>query len=425
MIEIIYKTKGEPSKEILTIKTPKNVKQIGMIEEKRKIYIEDYVMNYLKKTPLAEKKAKYGVLLGQAQMSGEQSYVFIKGVVEAQAEENAVQFDETIWNRIYSDIKTYYPKEKIVGWYLSIPYHVKGDWEQLKKMHIDHFAGSEKVCFFLDRTERQEGFFAYDNGDMERLSGYYIYYEKNPQLQQYFYDKNRYDLNQNEIRISNEKNSKRTINEGAFQKFPNTRKRPKRFIASYFTFTISAAVIAAGVMAIHKYSDIKNLNKDMAKIMQATRQNIDFYKTEVEKVNGNISTTTAEKEIESNTKKADKKTQEQKETTIKQIRQTESESQLNAQTNAKSQTNPPRENMTSATSQTQIQTKLAATEPQTMKSNQIIQNEVPQYTVKKGETLFEICIKVYNDANMLEQLKRANNLDDSCKLTEGQKIILP
>lgn len=47
------------------------------------------------------------------------------------------------------------------------------------------------------------------------------------------------------------------------------------------------------------------------------------------------------------------------------------------------------------------------------------------YTVKKGETLFDICIRIYNDAGMLEQLKVANNIDDDYTIHEGDKILLP
>lgn len=427
MIEIIYKTKEEPPKEMLTIKTPKNVKQIGIIEENRKIYVEDYVMNYLKKAPFAEKKAKYGVLLGQAQKNGNQTYLFIRGIVEAQSEQNAIEFDEMVWNNIYKDIKQYYPKEKIVGWYLSIPYHVKGDWEQLKKMHIDYFAGSEKICYFWDRTDRQEGFFAYENGDMERINGYYIYYEKNSQLQQYFLDKNQKDISQNENLSAQEKNIKSTSIGGQFQQIPHLKKHSKRCLTSYITFTISAAAIAAGVMAIQKYSDIKNLNQDMAKIMQATRKNLDFNKTEVEKVNGNISTTQENENIISSEKK-----EQSTQTTTPKTPQTElkTETQTTYQKRQKEESQEKNQEtlqtITQKTSQTVPQTtSQTPTQSKNIQSNQVLKNEIPQYTVKKGETLFEICIKIYNDANMLEQLKRVNNLDDSCKLKEGQKIILP
>ena len=183
MIEIIYKTKEEQPQETVTVKTPKNVKQIGIVDGYRKVYVEDYVMNYLKKPPISENSVKYGVMLGEARHGASHSYVFIKGIVEAVVRENTVSFNEEVWSGIYGDIKSYYPNQNIVGWYLSIPYRVKGDWELLKKIHLDNFAGSEKVCFFMDRSEHNEGFYAYEDGEMIHAGGYYVYYEKNEQLQ--------------------------------------------------------------------------------------------------------------------------------------------------------------------------------------------------------------------------------------------------
>lgn len=49
----------------------------------------------------------------------------------------------------------------------------------------------------VDPVEKEEAFFCYDNGRLLRQSGYYIYYEKNPQMQAYMLEKNP-ELNQPE-----------------------------------------------------------------------------------------------------------------------------------------------------------------------------------------------------------------------------------
>ena len=42
----------------------------------------------------------------------------------------------------------------------------------------------------MDPAEREEAFFRYENNFLVKQSGYYIYYEKNPQMQAYMLEKN-------------------------------------------------------------------------------------------------------------------------------------------------------------------------------------------------------------------------------------------
>ena len=52
----------------------------------------------------------------------------------------------------------------------------------IKKIHLDNFAGNDKVCFLKDRAENEEGFYSYEQSGLERQQGYYIYYEKNEKM---------------------------------------------------------------------------------------------------------------------------------------------------------------------------------------------------------------------------------------------------
>ena len=49
MIEFVYKENAKETGPELQLDLPKNVRQIGEPEENRKIYIEDYVITYLKR----------------------------------------------------------------------------------------------------------------------------------------------------------------------------------------------------------------------------------------------------------------------------------------------------------------------------------------------------------------------------------------
>jgi nucleoid-associated protein YgaU len=48
-----------------------------------------------------------------------------------------------------------------------------------------------------------------------------------------------------------------------------------------------------------------------------------------------------------------------------------------------------------------------------------------EYTVAKGDTLWSIAVKNYNDGFKWTEIKDANKLSDSDSLKEGQKLIIP
>ena len=181
MIEVVYS--GEEHEEQDEVRIPKNIHQIGNNSSNKKIYIEDYVMTYLKKSPSGEDNVKYGVLLGDVKRAKGNVYIFVKGMVEVRdVIENSIIFNDDIWSGIYKDIKQFFEQLNIVGWYVSVPYRVSEDMNGIRKIHLDNFAGNDKVCFLKDRAENEEGFYSYEQSGLERQQGYYIYYEKNEKM---------------------------------------------------------------------------------------------------------------------------------------------------------------------------------------------------------------------------------------------------
>ena len=61
--------------------------------------------------------------------------------------------------------------------------------ELIGKVHRNQFGG-EKILMLMDTAEQEEAFFRYENNFLVRQSGYYIYYEKNTQMQNYMLEKN-------------------------------------------------------------------------------------------------------------------------------------------------------------------------------------------------------------------------------------------
>lgn len=194
MIEIIYKGEDDEKKEDVYVRLPKNVRQIGDSRtEEQKIYMEDFAMTYVKH--FGGRNLKYGVLLGNVKHGNGNSYVFITGAVCAKPVlDNEIVFDEEVWTGIYEEIKMYFEDVEIVGWFVSMPGILENDMAQIQKIHLDNFAGSDRVCFIVDYMEGEDTFWTYGDGKMVEIKGHYIYYEKNADMQSYMIVKREDDV---------------------------------------------------------------------------------------------------------------------------------------------------------------------------------------------------------------------------------------
>ncbi len=183
MIETVY---SEVNQENEYVKIPKNIHQIGDGDVKCHVYIEDKVSEFLAMLPENEKEIRYGVLLGTVKFFQGESYLFINAMVEVrEVLENTILFGDDVWMGIYEDIKKYYRGQKIVGWYASLEETKERDFFQFRKIHLDHFAGNDKVFLNVNRIEKEKEFYVYGNGDLEKITCYHIYYEKNADLERY------------------------------------------------------------------------------------------------------------------------------------------------------------------------------------------------------------------------------------------------
>lgn len=208
---MVYSSKESEEQGNVTI--PKNIRQIGENNSNQKIYVEDNVITNLKKRTGKQEDVNYGVLLGEIKRKNGNTYVFVKGMVEVrEVIENSLIFNDDIWAAIYKDIKKYFSKMNIVGWFVSVPYRVRDDLKGIRKLHLDNFAGNDKVCFLTDRTENDENFYMCKQGNLEKQSGYYIYYERNEKMKKYIKSLN------NEKNESNENNLVKENSKGVTSK---------------------------------------------------------------------------------------------------------------------------------------------------------------------------------------------------------------
>lgn len=383
MIEVVYNKKDE---EIIThtnVKLPKNIRQIGNGSAKRRIYIEDYVMSYITELGKKARNEKIvGVLLGENCMWEESKYLFIKGTVKVKNEifeEGRIILTEKSWMGIYDDIKKYFPLLNILGWFVILDDADNLPKGSIEKTHVDNFAGNEKTLFMFETEKEEQGFYFFENSKLVKEDGYYIYYERNEDMQEYMIC--------NDKKAEPEKPSFRQL--VMEKEEERTSKSHLKFMYSVSTFLVVVILVMA-IQVMNGYSKLKDMEKGM-----------DNYGNNLVRVEGNISPTKENVEVGA---------------TVSQI-ESQSQTQTQSQTESQTQVQSEAESQTVTQEQTGKETE--------SKTTAVTQKSYRTHVVASGENLIQICRHYYGDKSMLEEIMKINNITDPNKIYGGQTLKLP
>lgn len=191
---------------------PKNIRQMAEKEERVRVYLEDYAYTFIHKLNCTE-RVRTGVLLGTRMIAENKRCWFVKGAVEledgseqsnepekeadsglqtesgneTQGKQRDAQknecFTEQIWEATQSVIQEYFPGCSVCGWFICASEENFPDKEQLKKTHRQIFSGEN--CLMYWREGDEDCFWMEEDDTVIHLKGYFVYYEKNPEMQNY------------------------------------------------------------------------------------------------------------------------------------------------------------------------------------------------------------------------------------------------
>ena len=252
MVEIMSQMSNQ---EIL--KLPKNIRQIGLPEEKKKIYVEDYVVTYMNQLAAEYPNRQVAaVLLGNYVKQKEARFTFIHGAIGipvAKVDDDRIAFDTNLWEDIYETIRKFFHNGEIVGWFLTRPGRSLGVNEKITKIHVDHFPGREKTLLLMDPLDKEEAFFIYEGGKLTRQQGYYIYYERNEEMQNYMVEQRKDKHNEEHLEAAEIERASR-IQRNARTKQRESVKRENHTHGKKIAGTIVAALllIVAGMNVMEK-----------------------------------------------------------------------------------------------------------------------------------------------------------------------------
>ena len=164
MIEVIYKDESQETQNgEEPFGLPRNIRQIGLVGDDYRIYMEDYVYTFLVRLArtedsLGEAKTRVAVLTGNLKWRSQTAYLL-------EAAPDHTDFSENQWKQIQEAQKEYFEDQEIVGWFFSQPQLLLKVSEVMSKVHMKHFGG-EKVLMLMEPQEREDAFFRYENNEI-------------------------------------------------------------------------------------------------------------------------------------------------------------------------------------------------------------------------------------------------------------------
>lgn len=413
MVENIYSSETHGGIPSALAKIPKNVRQIGQVNDKKKIYVEDYVMSFIKKVGVKkDMSSELVVLLGQFVKINNCQCTFVSGAIEIKDviyEDDLVFHNET-WTDIYETIKKYFTNVEIVGWSIiraGLPLNID---ERIQKVHVDNFAGQDKTLLLYDSLEREEAFYVFEENKLKRQDGYYIFYDKNPEMQNYI------------ISLRGEQTEKRR------QSIPQHAAIPKNLEAKAAeleprrktAFMYGIGAVAAVVVLVFSAATLNNYN-DKMKGMEKT---IDVLSDSVQKGNNNVEepAVTEQTSLPVETAKG-------KLSTINNGESSNEENSKNQIVESKATQEP------EASKQAEQKEIKKSETPAKDKSNKSGESKSEEskaasasknyYVVKEGDTLISIAVKFYDTKSYVKKIKELNGIEDTNKIKVGQKLLLP
>lgn len=439
--------KVKEHQEVL-LKYPKNIRQIGEIGEGKRIYVEDYVMTYaMHLAETAKEGYSSAVLLGQKAVVEGRRTLFISGAVElAQNWQQLSNITGEQWTAVYDQIQLYFHHVEILGWFLTRPGMELSVDEKMREIWHSGFEGEDRILFLYDNISREEAFYTYKEGEFLRQSGYYIYYEKNEEMQNYIIEK--------KGGKSTDEGYQDTASKKIRKKIGQKNREHKKYLFQQ-QLVYSAGILAGAAVLVVAATKLygsasEEAMADLAGNGQVISQDGSWFfpeKTEMAEAekgaegktkNGQQqSGTTAEETAgEKNTQTQDLESTENTDAEMQKAEpagnaDSETQGEESAEnTDTETQGAEPERD---ADIQTQgeerktenLEKEDAQKKEQETASSTVLKEKNKVYKVKKGDTLESISIACYGTSRYIKKIKRINQLENADRIYIGQELILP
>lgn len=347
---------------------PKNVRQIGNVSDNPKIYVEDYVDTYLNQLRENAKEKLVGVLLaGEVLEVEDEKAVFVSGAVQMQElseKDGELKIEKDGMKQAAEEAAEYFPESHIVGWGIIEEGSPMSRNREVKKIQEKEFGQEGSLFLWKNAREQEEIFYAYKFGELMQIGGHYIYYEKNPEMQNYMIS----------TRRNNGITPSEVVEDRAAKDFRSAVREKMEYKeqhqSSAFAYITSAVlviiVLVIGITTVNNFDNMKAVQNSIETLSQAADGGKSGRNTKtatVEKANDSAKEVSGSVKKEEGTKGSD-------------------------------------------TADDQL-------------------SDDDYYVVQKGETLAGISQKLYGDTSHVKAICKMNGLSDGNLIYIGQKLLLP
>ena len=293
----------------------------------------------------------------------------------------------------------------------------------------------------MEPQEREDAFFVYENGFMEKKSGYYIFYEKNPRMQAYMIEKN------DELHTETEEKCEDKAVKN-FRRIITDKKQDAEERASVFSYAatacLAAAVLIVGVNFYRNYQNMKSIETEIqqaSSIIVEEVTPVPLEAAEKEKADPTrkpeetpVQTPPPADETEKKeTEKADRETSSdeiyREESDIRKAQRRkaleakadETEKAAVERTETESSETGNGNRTTEDTQNQNTKNENTGTENAETSSGKIHES----YVIKPGDTIFQISMARYGNMDAMAEICRLNGLSLEEIIYPGQVIVLP
>jgi len=379
-----------------------------------------------------------------------------------------------VWTGIYDNIRRYYKETLIVGWYSSFDHDISRDMLSIRKIHLDHFAGNNKVYLNINREDDEEAFYVYAHNGLSKQPCYHVYFEKSVEFEDYIFasgrggevikekettqkENGKYGIVlNNSSGTSNDKESSKE--NGIVKKLAKEGEKLKTGglgrVASFATIVTLAGVLGVmwsngGLDALggklkglvsgitsdsnsdkndyNNIIDVDGVPKDEQE--QSTESDSDSEKDShvgnTDNNNGSNGDKTTEEQGKENQDNNNQDNNNYQDNEANATEGTTTGKTDDGKKPSDDKQEPSKEQETTTGSGSGIGSNEEQTTEKTQATITDINKNYASYVVKDGETLYSIAMLFYGTSDMIDDIMKLNKIENENYVMEGQKILLP
>ncbi|HBI63414.1 MAG TPA: hypothetical protein DDY31_19750 [Lachnospiraceae bacterium] len=411
---------GMEKKEYHFNTLPENIRQIGEPPENNRIYIEDYVITYIHQIFQKKQEQAIVILLGKKGEGAAQGMRFIYGAVEIELNVLAgnQEFTAKTWDKIHELIYQNFAGAQVFGWGCGVSIWNSHTDDMVRSIQQKHFSQEGKILFLEDLNEKEERLFCWRDGRLAELSGYVIYYEKNPLMQEYML------LGQPKRSLEESYDDKITATVRSVVKKNMELKNPKKAVAYGVGVLLVLLTILGANLLIQSTKKIENLEKTITTLSNAAVT----VTPEPEAKNTKNPKKKKGKEADASKTPAlepPKATEQPKATEPPKATEQLKATEPPKATEQPKATEPPKITKSPPVTKAPKATKSPVSSKKPDTKTEPASAKAASYVVRPGDTLSQIVWRQYHTLACMKMVKKANKIKDGDKIKEGQRLILP